>query len=91
MFTKNHEAILSDADGFTIFCYGGYIIRSRAPYSLERYVGVVSWDDGYLVVLSIYSHNVEPKEEFVDFKPILEDPYIDTEVFLKQVKIVRVA
>ena len=24
-------------------------MRIRAPYSLERYVDVVQWDDGYLV------------------------------------------
>ena len=40
------EAILSSADGFTAFSFGGYNIRFRAPYSLERYVDVVKWDDG---------------------------------------------
>ena len=57
------EAILSSADGFTAFSFGGYNIRFRAPYSLERYVDVVKWDDGYLVVLAKYSHNAEPEEE----------------------------
>ena len=90
MLTKNHEAILSNADGFTSFSYGGYNIRFRAPYSLERYVDVVCWDDGYLVVLAKYSHNAEPEEEYIDLKPILEDLYIDYEVFLKSIKYVRV-
>ena len=54
------EALLSSADGFTTFRFGGYNIRFRAPYSLERYVDVVKWDDGYLVVLAKYSHNIEP-------------------------------
>ena len=57
------EAILSSADGFTAFSFGGYNIRFRAPYSLERYVDVVKWDDGYLVVPAKYSHNAEPEEE----------------------------
>ena len=48
--SQSHEAILSSADGFTAFSFGDYNIRFRAPYSLERYVDVVKWDDGYLVV-----------------------------------------
>ena len=60
------EAILSSADGFTAFSFGGYNIRFRAPYSLEKYVDVVKWDDGYLVVLAKYSHNAEPEEEYID-------------------------
>ena len=57
---SSDEAILSSSDGFTAFSFGGYRIRFRAPYSLERYVDVVKWDDGYLVVLAKYSHNPEP-------------------------------
>lgn len=49
-FPQSHEALLSSADGFTAFRFGGYNIRFRAPYSLERYVDVIKWDDGYLVV-----------------------------------------
>lgn len=90
MVTKSHEAILSSAEGFTAFSYGGYKIRFRAPYSLERYVDVVSWDNGYLVVLAKYSHNADPEEEYIDLKPILDGLYIDSEVFLKPIKTVRV-
>ena len=84
------EAILSSADGFTAFSFGGYNIRFRAPYSLERYVDVVKWDD-YLVVLAKYSHNAEPEEEYIDLKPILEGLYIDSASFLKPIKKVRIA
>ena len=49
---QSNEALLSSADGFTAFSYGGYNIRFRAPYSLERYVDVVKWDNGYLVAES---------------------------------------
>lgn len=34
-------AVLSNEDNFTVFCYGGYVIRFRAPYSLERYTAVM--------------------------------------------------
>jgi len=89
--SSNHEALLSSAGGFTAFSFGGYNIRFRAPYSLERYVDVVKWDDGYLVVMAKYSHNTEPEEEYIDLKPILEGLYIDSASFLKPIKSVRIA
>ena len=89
--STNHEAILSSAEGFTAFSFGGYHIRFRAPYSLERYVDVVTWDDGYLVVLAKYSHNADPEEEYIDLKPILDSLYIDSKSFLKPIKSVHVA
>lgn len=87
---STNDAILSSADGFTIFSHGGYNIRFRAPYSLERYLEVVKWDEGYLVVLAKYSHNAEPEEEYIDLKPILDDLYIDSEAFLEPIKRVRI-
>lgn len=89
--TNENEAVLSSSGGFTAFNFGGYHIRFRAPYSLERYVDVVKWDDGYLVVLAKYSHDAEPEEEYIDLKPILARLYIDPEAFLKPIKTVRVA
>ena len=88
---QSHEALLSNAGGYTAFRFGGYNIRFRAPYSLERYVDVLRWDNGYLVVLAKYSHNAEPEEEYIDLKPILEGLYIDSEAFLKPIKTVRIA
>ena len=89
--TSENEAVLSSGDGFTAFSFGGYHIRFKAPYSLEHYVNVVKWDDGYLVVLAKYSHNDEPEEEYIDLKPILAGLYIDSAAFLKPIKTVRVA
>ena len=63
MLFSNHEAVLSSEQNYTTFCFGGYVIRFRAPYSLERYVDVLRWDDGYLVVQAKYSHNAKPEEE----------------------------
>ena len=88
---KVHEATLSNEGGYTAFSFGGYNIRFRSPYSLERYVDVVKWDNGYLIVMAKYSHNAEPEEEYIDLKPILEGLYIDSENFLKQIKSVRIA
>lgn len=89
--TTSNEAVLSSSEGFTAFSFGGYNIRFRAPYSLERYVDVVTWDDGYLVVMAKYKHNTELEEEYIDLKPILEGLYIDSTAFLKPIKNVRIA
>lgn len=91
MKPTSHEAILSNDGGFTAFSFGKYHIRFRAPYSLEQYVDVVEWNDGYLVVLAKYSHNAKPEEEYIDLKPILNDLYIDADEFLKPIKSVRIA
>ena len=88
---SSNEAVLSSSDGFTTFSFGGRHIRFKAPYSLERYVDVVRWDDGYLVVLAKYRHNAEPEEEYIDLKPILGGLYIDSASFLKPIKSVRIA
>ena len=88
---KQHEAILTSAGGFTAFSFGGYNIRFKAPYSLERYTDVVKWENGYLVVMAKYRHHSEPEEEYIDLKPILNGLYIDCDAFLKPIKSVRIA
>ena len=88
---SSHEAILSSDRGFTNFSFGDYHIRFKAPYSLERYVNVVNWDSGYLVVQAKYSHQDKLEEEYIDLKPILEGLYIDSASFLKPIKSVRIA
>lgn len=88
---NGHEATLSSGGGFTNFNFGNYRIRFKAPYSLERYVNVVTWDNGYLVVQAKYSHQDKLEEEYIDLKPILDGLYIDPASFLKPIKSVRIA
>ena len=84
------EAVLSSENEYTIFRYDRYIIRFRAPYSLERYTQVKKWDNGYLVVMAKYSHNQRDEEEYIDLIPILEDLYYDADEFLAPIKKVRI-
>lgn len=83
-------AILSNDNKFTIFKYNNQTIRFKAPHSLERYTQVKLWDNGYLVVMAKYLHNKESEEEYIDLVPILEDLYITPELFLKNIKEVRI-
>ncbi len=84
------EAILSSENKYTIFKYDKYIIRFRAPYSLERYTQVKVWDHGYLVVMAKYSHNQNDEEEYIDLIPILENLYFNAQEFLAPIKKVRI-
>ena len=76
--------------GFTVFEHGGRVVRFKAPYSLERYVDVVQWERGYLVVMAKYSHARRPEEDYIDLVPILRDLYIDPDAFLAPIEQVEV-
>lgn len=84
------EAILSSDKEFTSFLYNGRNIRFRTSENLEKYTKVVEWDNGYLVVMAKYAHNIEDEEEYIDLIPILENLYIDPEDFLKDIQKVRI-
>ncbi len=83
-------AVLSNRNHFTIFRYSDYVIRFKAPYSLERYTEVKQWENGYLVVMAKYSHKEESEEEYIDLIPILEKLYILPEEFLRPIKEVKI-
>ncbi len=83
-------ALLSNKDGYIIFKYGDYCIRFKAPYSLEKFVSVKEWDDGYIVVMAKYEHNTDSEEEYIDLIPILENLYISPKEFLKPIKGVKI-
>jgi len=87
----NERAYLSNDKDMIKFQYGEKIIRFRGPYSLERFISVKEWDNGYLVVMAKYQHNKELEEEYIDLIPILKNLYIDAAHFLKPIKEVRLA
>ena len=87
---KNATAYLSNDGRYTIFSYGTETIRFIGPYSLERYESVETWDNGYIVVMTKYSHSKKPVEEYIDLIPVLKDLYIDSEKFLAPIKKVEV-
>ena len=84
-------ATLSNEKNYTVFQFENHVIRFIAPYSLERYIGVKEWDNGYLVVMAKYKHNEKPEEEYIDLVPILQNLYFDVDKFLNPIKSVEVA
>lgn len=87
---ENSVAFLSNEKDMTSFKYGGFNIRFKSPYSLEYYIKVKKWDNGYIVVDTKYKNLKEPIEEYIDLKPILDNLYMDKEQYLKNIKEVRV-
>lgn len=86
----NGTAYLSNDGRYTLFSYGAETIRIIGPYSLERYERIETWDNGYIVVMTKYSHSEKLIEEYIDLIPVLKDLYIDSEKFLAPIKKVEV-
>ena len=87
----NGMATLSNEKNYTVFRFENHVIRFAAPYSLERYIAVKKWDNGYFVVMAKYKHNEKPEEEYIDLVPILKELYFDVDKFLNPIKGVEVA
>ena len=83
-------AFLSNDNNYTIFRYKNHVICFLAPYSLERYVEVKEWDNGYLVVMTKFKHNEKLEEEYIDLVPILDNLYFDAKEFLEPIKKVQI-
>ncbi len=83
-------ATLSHSGEFTSFKFGGEDIRFRTSAALQRYTSVKQWDNGYLVVMADYKIFGEI-EEYIDLQPILENLYMNPDVFLKNVKTVNIS
>ena len=86
---KADTAWLSNDNNFTSFEYNGHNIRFRTSTRLERYTEIKEWDHGYLVVMAKYEGNDNTEEEYIDLIPILENLYINTDEFLKEIKTVK--
>lgn len=87
----NDIVTLGNDAGFSVFSFGNHVIRFKAPYSLERHTSVKEWDNGYLVVMAKYRHNLQPEEEYIDLLPILNGLYINGQEFLKPIRAVAIA
>ena len=85
----NTCAILRSQGNYTIFQFNNDVIRFRTSTRLERYIKVVEWDHGYLVVMAKYK-NLNEMEEYIDLVPILQNLYYDVDEFLAPIKEVQI-
>ena len=84
----NGVAVLSHQGGFSIFSFGGDVIRFATPQCLRRYIRVKKWEDGYIEVDADYGHGAE--EDYIDLLPILKKLYYDASDFLGPIRKVEV-
>ena len=85
----NDIAYLSNDGEYTIFTYEDKTIKFLTSKNLERYMSVLEWDKGYLVVMS-KNYGKEAEENYIDLVPILENLLIDVEKFLSPIKEVQI-
>ena len=85
----NHTAYLSNDGEYTFFTFGDRTISFLTSRNLEKYLEIVEWDHGYIVVLS-KNYNREQEEDYIDLIPILKNLLIEPNAFLEPIKEVRV-
>ena len=89
MVNASRTATLSSKADYTIFSFGGNVIKFSAPYSLRRYTRVKKWHAGYLEVDADYGQGIE--EDYIDLRPILRNLLINPSRFLKSIENVEVS
>ena len=83
-------AYLSNNGEYTTFTFRDRTITFLTSKNLERYTGVKVWDNGYIVATAKYLTCQTEKEEYIDLIPILNNLYMNAELFLKPIKQVEV-
>lgn len=86
----NSTAYLSNEGRYTIFRFGDQRLKFIGPYSLEYYIAIKKWDEGYIVVETKYTHDQNSVEEYIDLNPILDNLLMDKDTFLHPIKNVEV-
>ncbi len=86
----NDTAVLSSFDKYTTFTFNGEKLTFRTSNGLERYVKILTWDNGYIEVLAKYRQRDKEIEEYIDLDPVLDGLYMDKQEFLNPIKNVRI-
>ena len=86
----NDTAVLSSFENYTTFSFNGKTLTFRTCNGLERYIKVLTWDNGYIEVLAKYRQRDKEIEEYIDLIPVLEGLYMDKEKFLAPIKEVKI-
>ena len=78
-------ALLGLQGEYTTFSFRDTTLTFLTSKDLDRYLKILTWDHGYLVVLAKYkSRPVE--EEYIDLTPILTNLYMDPDAFYHRLR-----
>ncbi|MBR1642146.1 MAG: hypothetical protein IJ683_07480 [Butyrivibrio sp.] len=83
-------AVLSSFDKYTTFSFAGRTLTFRTCDGLEKYIKVLTWDNGYIEVLAKYRQRDEAIEEYIDLDPVLDGLFMNKAAFLNPIKNVRI-
>ena len=84
----NDFAVLTNDKDTVIFSYKNAVIRFKGPYSLQYFSKINKYDNGYIEVMTKFTHDKELIEDYIDLEDIVKELYMDTS-FLKDIKEVR--
>ena len=82
----NDTAILSSFPNYTTFTCNDTKLTFRTCDGLERYTSVKTWDNGYIEVMAKYENDPDEVEEYIDLLPMLDNLYMDKNVFLSSIR-----
>ncbi len=86
-----NTAFLSNKGEYTFFKFRDRVITFLTGKRLERYIKVLKWDNGYIVVLCKKKNEDKLEEDYIDLLPILDNLYIEPQKFLAPIKKVEVS
>ena len=86
-----NTAFLSNKGEYTFFKFRDRVITFLTGKRLERYIKVLKWDNGYIVVLCKNKNEDKLEEDYIDLLPILDNLYIESAEFLAPIKKVEVS
>ena len=82
-------ALLTNDGPFTIFRFGNDVLKFAAPYSLDHYEEIISWENGLITVMTKYNNTPDLEEEYIDIGEILDNLNYNTEAVLNNITEVR--
>lgn len=86
-----NTAFLSNKGEYTFFKFRDRVITFLTWKRLEKYIKVLEWDNGYIVVLCKNKNEDKFEEDYIDLLPILGNLYIEPKKFLAPIKKVAVS
>lgn len=88
---KGYEtAYLSNKGSYTTFTFKDKRITFLTSKILIKYIKILNWDNGYIVVLSKKQGKPKAEEDYIDLIPILKNLYIEPLSFIKPIKEVKI-
>ena len=86
----NTTAYLSNKGRYTTFAFKDKRITFLTSKILVRYTKVLSWDNGYIEVMTRKQGKPKAEEDYIDLIPILKNLYIEPSSFIKPIKEVKI-